>query len=101
VKKEKHIRPIVYSDKELLYMRDDLSEGVVSFKSDLNRMLNHLEVRVIPHEEIFAKLEEASRHFNVLVVKTDNLMPYTSVFMELDCGYWSEDKEKILRSRIS
>ena len=53
------------------------------------------------YDEIFSKLDAAAKLFNILVIKTDCLMPYTSVFMELDCGYWSSEKEKTLRERIS
>jgi D-ribose pyranose/furanose isomerase RbsD len=94
IQDEHHVKPIIYTDKELLFMRDDLSKGVDAFKAKY-------KIEVIPHDEIFAKLDEASKLFNVLVLKTDSLMPYTSVFMELDCGYWSPEREKILRERIS
>jgi len=101
IKKEKHTKPIVYTDKELLFMHDDLCKGVDSFKSDLTQILSKTSVQVIPHDEIFTKLDAASKLFNVLVLKTDCLMPYTSVFIELDCGYWSAEREKTLRDRIS
>jgi len=98
---EGHAKPVIYTDKELLFMRNDLSYGVDSFKSDLSRITSKQELQVMPHDEIFAKLDEASKLFNVLVLKSDCLIPYTSVFIELDCGYWSADKEKALRERIS
>lgn len=101
IKSEKHVRPVAYTDKELLFMRDDLSKGVDSFKNELNQILAKTEQKNIPHEEVFAKLEEASRMFTVLVLKTDCKIPYTSVFLELDCGYWSEEKENTLRGRLS
>jgi hypothetical protein len=101
IEDEHHVKPIVYTDKELLYMRDDLSKGVDAFKASLAQTLAKQKIEVIPHDEIFVKLDEASKLFNVLVLKTDCLMPYTSVFMELDCGYWSAEREKILRERIS
>jgi hypothetical protein len=101
IQDERHTKPIVYTDKELLFMRDDLSKGVESFKSTLAQTLAKQKVEVIPHDDIFTKLDEASRLFNVLVLKTECLMPYTSVFIELDCGYWSAEREKTLRERIS
>jgi hypothetical protein len=97
---EKHTKPVIYHDKELLFMRDDLCEGVESFKNDLTRMLSRSDLQVIPHDEIFSKLDTASKQFSVLVVKSDCLIPYTSVFIELDCGYWADFKEKTLRERI-
>jgi len=38
--------------------------------------------------------------FNVLILKTDMTLPYTSVFIELECGYWSEAAEKKPRAAI-
>jgi len=101
IEKEKHTKPIIYTDKELLFMRDDLSKGVDSFKSNLTQMLSKQDIQCIPHDEVFAKLDAASKLFNVVVLKTDCIMPYTSVFIELDCGYWSAEKEQTLRARIS
>jgi hypothetical protein len=101
IKKERHTMPTIYSDKELLFMRDDLSRGVDSFKSGLTQLLYKQNVQNLPHSEVLAKLDEASKLFNILVLKTENLIPYTSICIELDCGYWSEEKEKVLRERIS
>lgn len=101
MRREQHVKPIVYNDKELLFLRDDLCEGIDAFKSELTRILSKSDVQVLPHDQVFKKLEEASRQFQVLVLKSDCLMPYTSVFLELDCGYWADHKEKTLRERIS
>jgi len=101
IRNEGHVKPIVYTDKELLFMRDDLCPGVDNFKSNLTKILSKSDVQVLPHESVFAKLEEASKTFSVLVIKSDCLLPYTSVFMELDCGYWSAQKEKSLRDRLT
>ena len=100
IQRERHTKPVIYTDKELLFMRDDLSKGLDSFKSNLSQLLSKQDMQCIPHEEVFAKLDAASKLFNVVVLKTDCLMPYTSVFIELDCGYWSEAREKSLRSKF-
>jgi hypothetical protein len=36
----------------------------------------------------------------VLILKTDLTLPYTSVFIELDCGYWGPEKEQALRAMM-
>jgi len=33
----------------------------------------------------------------VLVIKTPLALPYTSVFVQLDCGYWTPEAEQQLR----
>ena len=43
------------------------------------------------------KIDKASKLFKTLVIKTNQVIPYSSVFIELDCDYWSRDKEKQLR----
>jgi len=54
----------------------------------------------LPHEQIISKLDEAGKTFHILVLKTRMTIPYTSVFLRLDCGYWSDDQEKHLREKM-
>jgi hypothetical protein len=51
-----------------------------------------------PHEEIISSLDRAARMFSILIVKSTMTVPYTSVFIELGCGYWNADAEARLRS---
>ena len=46
-------------------------------------------------------LDAAGRAFRVLLLKTTLALPYTSVFVELDCGYWSAEAEAALRAAIA
>ncbi len=39
--------------------------------------------------------------FHILVLKTRMTIPYTSVFIRLECGYWSADAEKRLRAAMA
>lgn len=95
-----HLSPVIYLDKELEFMDDSLSEGADALKAELKKLTQGWEVRQILHDEVFAKLDAASKLFNVVVLKTESLIPYTSVFIELECGYWAPDKEAELRRRI-
>jgi len=58
-------------------------------------------VEQLPHEKIIADIDEAGKEFHVLVLKTNMTIPYTSVFMRLDCKYWSADAEKRMREKMS
>ena len=55
----------------------------------------------LPHEEIISKLDEAGKTFHILVLKSRLTIPYTSVFIRLECGYWSADAEKRLREAMA
>jgi RbsD / FucU transport protein family len=91
------IIPNIYTDEELTFVREEDAPGISSYRERLGSLLTGTEVRVLPHEEIIAKLDRAGELFRVLVVKTNMRIPYTSVFFELDCGYWNAQAEKKLR----
>ncbi|MGD0683450.1 MAG: hypothetical protein ABR990_15540 [Terracidiphilus sp.] len=96
----KHIRPIVHVDQELTLVDEMDAPGIDSYRDWLKGALKGLSVTLTPHEEILSKLDRAGRMFSILIVKSTMTIPYTSVFIELGCGYWDADAETRLRSRI-
>jgi hypothetical protein len=96
----KHLRPVAYTDAELPHVSEEDAPGITAYRKDLAELLAQQPVRVLPHEEIIAKLDEAGATFKVLILKTDLTLPYTSVFLELDCGYWNAESEKRLRAAM-
>ena len=52
------------------------------------------------HEDIIRELDASAKLFNVLIIKTDLAIPYTSVFFQLECGYWNVEAEKNLRQKL-
>lgn len=95
-----HVRPIVHVDSELDYVSNDDAPGIDAFRTDLKELLAGRPIARLPHEQIIGKLDSASQEFSVLVIKTPSLLPYSSVFINLDCGYWSAEAEERLRRRI-
>lgn len=100
VGEQAHVKPILYKDLELDYLNEELVPGIEKFKKDLYRIYPQDSYSVIAHNEIFSKMDAASKLFKVLVLKTNAVMPYSSVFMELDCKYWNAEKENLLRDKI-
>ena len=96
-----HVRPIIYLDCELQSVSETDAPGIGAYRRELELLLQGRDVRSIPHAELIAKLDEASKTFRVLILKTNLTLPYTSVFLELDCGYWSAEAEKRLRDKMS
>jgi len=97
----KHVRPILYTDAELKYVSENDAPGITAYREQLSRVLGARPVSVLPHEQIIAKLDEAGKTFRVLIIKTNLTLPYTSVFLQLDCGYWSADAERRLRESMA
>lgn len=96
-----HVRPIVYTDAELPHVSEKDAPGISAYRRQLTEVLGNRPVQVIPHEQIISKLDEAGATFRVLILKTDLALPYTSVFLQLDCGYWSAEAEKRLRAALA
>jgi len=101
LKRAKHVKPIIYTDAELKYVPEKDAPGIEKYRAGLARVLEDKQVQVLPHEQIISKLDEAGKTFKVLVIKTPLTLPYTSVFLELDCAYWNADAEKRLRAAMS
>jgi hypothetical protein len=96
----RHVRPIVYTDQELEFLDDKAAPGVSAYRKQLAAMLGNRKVNALPHEQIISKLDEVSRTFNVLIIKTDIAIPYTSVFLQLNASYWSDEAEAQLRAAM-
>ena len=96
-----HVDPIIYVDNELRSVSDADAPGIAAYRESLNTLLGDRQVNRLPHEDIIAKLDEAGGTFRVLLLKTDMTLPYTSVFIELYCGYWDREREQRLRDAIN
>ena len=96
----KHVRPDVFTDSELKLVPESDAKGVTAYREALAKLLSTTAAQSSPHEEIIGKLDDAGKTFHVLVLKTRMTIPYTSVFMRLEGGYWSDDAEKRLRAAM-
>jgi len=95
------VRPVVFMDAELPFVSDHDAPGVSTYRSEVSQLLHDYPIEQLPHEKIIANIDEAGKTFHVLVLKTNMTIPYTSVFIRLDCKYWSADQEKRLRAKMA
>lgn len=98
--KTKHVQPTIYTDAEMKFVSEKNAPGIVAYRNGLEKVLATSPVQVLPHEQIIAKLDEAGKTFKVLLIKTPLTLPYTSVFFQLECGYWNAESEKELRDAM-
>jgi len=96
----KHIRPIVYLDKELDFVPEDLAPGIDACRKRLKDMLSRYGTKPVLHEELIARMDQLAKTFRILMIKTNLTLPYTTVFMELDCGYWGPESEARMRQKM-
>ena len=95
-----HVRPLIYMDKELPFVPDDDAPGASAYRAQIAQTLSDYTIESILHERVISQIEETSKEFHVLVLKTTMTIPYSSVFIRLDCKYWSADAEKRMRARM-
>lgn len=93
-----HVRANIYADAELKLVAEADAPGVSAIRSEIARQLAGMNTRELAHEQIITRLDQAGILFRILIFKSTLAIPYTSVFLELDCGYWNEEAEKRLRS---
>ena len=97
IEKSKHVRANVYLDAELKAIAEQDAPGISRYRQRLAQVIGNRKTRVLAHEQIIAKLDESAKLFRVLNFKSTLAIPYTSVFLELDCGYWTSEAEERLR----
>lgn len=95
-----HVAPKILLDRELGFLTDDLCPGVNALREVIRFETSSFSVSEADHEVILEKLNMDSVNYSVLVLKTNAQIPYTSVFLQLECGYWDKDRESILRSML-
>jgi D-ribose pyranose/furanose isomerase RbsD len=98
--KTKHVQPAVFTDTEMKYVAEKNAMGISKYRETLAKILADKNVQALPHEQIIGKLDEAGKTFKVLLIKTPLTLPYTSVFFQLECGYWNAGAEKELRDAM-
>jgi hypothetical protein len=96
-----HVRPLIYMDSELPFVSDQDAPGASTYREQVAGLLHPYPLESLPHDKVIANIDEASKLFHVLVLKTNMTIPYTSVFIRLDCKYWSADAEKRLRQKMA
>lgn len=99
--KATHVDANIFVDKEMDFVPEKSAKGITAYRNDLNKILEGKPVRTMLHEDIIRELDASAKLFNVLIIKTDLAIPYTSVFFQLECGYWNAAAEEELRKAVA
>lgn len=96
-----HVRPDVFMDAELPFVPNQDAPGASAYREEVGRILRGYPIQSVLHDKIIADIGRTGTQFHVLVLKTNLTIPYTSVFIQLNCKYWSGDAEKRMRQKMS
>jgi D-ribose pyranose/furanose isomerase RbsD len=100
LERTEHVRPQLYVTRELRSVENDFAPGIEELRKRLKDSLHGHETTELDQQSLLTLLESANRSFDVLVIRTPTALPYSSVFLELQPGYWDVDSEMRLRDRI-
>ncbi|WP_310380529.1 RbsD/FucU domain-containing protein [Flavobacterium sp.] len=100
VKKSTHVRANIFVDKEMAFVAEKDAKGIENYKTELGKIIDKNDIKTQLHEAIIKELDNSAKLFDVLIIKTNLSIPYTSVFFQLDCGYWNAEAEKNLRTSL-
>ena len=95
-----HVRPDFFMDAELPFVADQDAPGASQYRANVADILRGYPVQTMPHDKLIATVNDASKTFQVLVLKTNMTIPYSSVFIRLNCKYWSDEAEARMRAKM-
>lgn len=101
IDKAGHVDANVFIDEELAFVSEADSKAIGFYRTRLMQLLDGKSINVKLHEDIIRELDNSAALFNVLILKTNFAVPYSSVFFQLECGYWNGKAEKELRNKMS
>ena len=100
IEEKSHVKPRLYVATEAENVPYDYAPGIKHYREQLEKALHGRETVQLEHSVLLQMLNDASKTYRVLVLKTRSALPYTSVFMELGSGYWDADSESALRQMM-
>jgi len=100
IEQTSHVGANIFVDKEMAFVSEENAKGITAYRTDLDQILAGKNTEKLLHEDIIRELDASAKLFNVLIIKTDLAIPYTSVFFQLECGYWNGKSEEQLRNKM-
>jgi L-fucose mutarotase/ribose pyranase (RbsD/FucU family) len=86
----------IYLDTELDALTDQRCPGIEPLRREITAALPQ-PAQFVLHDDLIARLQQDAEQFQVLVLKSTALIPYVSVFLHLQCGYWSPERDQAFR----
>ena len=83
---EKEVTPVFYRTRELAFVENDSAPGIDVYRYAITQDLKGYDVREYLYQYLSVELEDDSKTFGVLVIKTKTDLPYSAIFIELAEG---------------
>lgn len=94
------LTPRIWVGNELYAVPERRAPGITKYRGVLQSLLNGRFHYSVDTRIIDMQLAQAAAQFRILYIKTATRLPYSSIAIELDSGYWNPDAESELRDRM-
>jgi hypothetical protein len=101
VGKAPNVSPAFWTEEELPLVPEQDANGISAYRAQLAGLLAGAKPQALTRDHMLAKMEDASRSYHVLVLKSTMTLPYTAVFIQLETRYWSAEAETRLRAAMA
>jgi tRNA U34 5-carboxymethylaminomethyl modifying enzyme MnmG/GidA len=95
-----HVRPRIHLTREAGAVIEHDTPGIDDYRTKLKQVLNERDTLTLTNNTLNLLITDAQKNYRILVIKTTTSLPYTSVFLELESGYWDGVSETALRKRL-
>jgi hypothetical protein len=94
-----HVRPVIFMDAELPFVTDGTAPGVSAYRTQIASCSRAMKSNRVSTSHSSTKSQRTEH--NTMSSFSKLAVPYTSVFIHLDCKYWSAENERDLRAKMS
>ncbi len=94
------LTPRLWTCSELEVVPEQRAPGVRRYRRELSKLTARQLCYEVTDRILALQLTQAAQTYRILYIKTTTALPYSTVAIELDSGYWNSDDEAELRERI-
>ncbi len=92
--------PRIWVSHELTFVPEGRAPGITKHRNELEKLLMGRFHYAVNSRVIDMQLAQAAKDFRILYIRTATRLPYSSIAIELDSGYWNSDAETEVQQRI-
>ncbi|MFC4995362.1 hypothetical protein [Rubritalea tangerina] len=97
IESQGHVAPRIYLPKEAFLVQESQAPGMNAYRNALKKSLDDRPSQMLTSRMLESLMKGSTSGNRVLIIKTQTALPYTSVYIELESGYWDGESESALR----
>ncbi len=95
-----NLTPRIWRCSELEAVPELRAPGVAQYRRELDQLVAGRMHYDVTERIISLQLADAAQTYRILFVKASTPLPYSTIAIELDSGYWDSDAESEIRRRM-